>query len=810
VRAGARLWLGAVGATLVIAAAFAGLAQAGVPLWVHVAMIGAVAAPAAVVALAMWRNRKTAALDVPRSGPARSSLLGSIGDAFEEPVAVVGAAGDILETNEAFRTLAGTSLPVLFAGDAKQTIAYTRLVADARAGRSGSFEFVFALEPSGALVRRMSASPVPGHGGHVLIRVWDNAAPAVVPGARELLSGIAAAAGLGYYEVDREGRILYANDAFAGWIGIAKIELARAAIPLTRILKDRSAAVVAPYDPFGGSSGEGNGVVKFRRTDGSEVALLIAQRAAPPGSTCVAHAIARPFPEPASEAADVEAQIAQLFRNAPIGLAIIDAGGIVRSANPAFRDLVGLPADRDAVRLHDLLSEDSFERVQERTRSPEAQENGAIEIAPRQRPDRALDATVAAIERAPPGAEPLFVMYCLDATDQRQFQTQMAQAQKMQAVGQLAGGIAHDFNNLLTAMIGYCDLLLQRHRAGEQSFADIMQIKQNANRAAGLVRQLLAFSRQQTLKPRVLKITDVLTDLTHLLRRLVGANIMLTVQHSRELGFVRVDQGYFEQVIINLVVNARDAMPDGGEIRIETKVSNLVQGLERGAETIPPGEYVRIDVIDRGTGISPEHLGRIFDPFFTTKALGQGTGLGLSTVYGIVKQTGGYVFVDSVVGRGSTFTILLPRHQPAAAAEREPVSAVEAPRDLTGAGTILLVEDEDPVRAFSARALRNKGYKAMEARTGLEALEMFQREGHAIDLIVTDVMMPQMDGPTLIRRVREKRPRIRIVCISGYAEESFRDKIGAWEDIRFLPKPYSLVQLAGVVKDAFAATAAAA
>jgi two-component system, cell cycle sensor histidine kinase and response regulator CckA len=333
----------------------------------------------------------------------------------------------------------------------------------------------------------------------------------------------------------------------------------------------------------------------------------------------------------------------------------------------------------------------------------------------------------------------------------------------MQAVGQLAGGVAHDFNNLLTAMIGFCDLLLLRFEPGDPSFADIMQIQQNANRAANLVRQLLAFSRQQTLQPRVLNITDVLVDLSHLLRRLIGENIELKVVHGRDLGVVKVDQGQLEQVIINLAVNARDAMPAGGTLTIRTANLRSTQDQRRGHEVIPAGDYVLIGVEDTGVGIPADNLARIFDPFFSTKELGSGTGLGLSTVYGIVKQTGGFVFVDSNPGRGAVFEIYLPRCEPMDASISASLDGSEpsTSKDLTGYGTVLLVEDEDPVRKFGARALRNKGYKVIEAESGEAALELIRNAAEKIDLLITDVVMP--------------RPRRTRACAGG-ARDTFRYK----------------------------------
>jgi two-component system, cell cycle sensor histidine kinase and response regulator CckA len=400
------------------------------------------------------------------------------------------------------------------------------------------------------------------------------------------------------------------------------------------------------------------------------------------------------------------------------------------------------------------------------------------------------------------------ILHFIDTTDQKKIEAQFTQSQKMQAVGQLAGGVAHDFNNLLTAMIGFCDLLLQQHGPGDRSFPDIMQIKQNANRAANLVRQLLAFSRQQTLQPRVLNITDALADLSHLLRRLIGENIALNVVHGRDLGLIKVDQGQLEQVIINLAVNARDAMSGGGTLTIKTDNVELKEPIRRGDELMPPGRYVVIEVGDTGCGIPKENLERIFEPFFSTKEVGAGTGLGLSTVYGIVKQTGGFVLVDSEVGKGATFAIYLPRHEGEEGAGTTVARADEAtmPKDLTGAGTVLLVEDEDPVRLFSSRALKNKGYTVIEADSAEQALEKLAESADKIDLVITDVVMPKMDGPSLIKEVRELYPEraLKVIFMSGYTEDNFRKRLGDDVDIHFLPKPFSLKQLAGKVKEVMA------
>jgi two-component system cell cycle sensor histidine kinase/response regulator CckA len=393
---------------------------------------------------------------------------------------------------------------------------------------------------------------------------------------------------------------------------------------------------------------------------------------------------------------------------------------------------------------------------------------------------------------------PVLIQF-IDISQQKHLELQFIQSQKMQAVGQLAGGIAHDFNNLLTAMIGFCDLLLQRYMPNDPSYTDVMQIKQNANRAANLVRQLLAFSRQQTLQPKVINITDVLAELSALLRRLIGATITLNMNHGRDLWPVKVDASQLEQVIINLAVNARDAMANGGTLTIKTSCYHCTKAEAIGHDTMMPGEYVLIEVEDTGHGIKPEDISRIFEPFFSTKEIGAGTGLGLSTVYGIVKQTGGFVGIASQVGKGSTFKIYLPRHLGEIEIFEESNSE-KMIADLTGKETVLLVEDEDAVRLFSARALREKGYEVLEAEGGEEALEIVESGAH-FDILVTDVVMPKMDGPTLSKKVREKLPDCKIIFISGYAEDTFRKNLDSDSHIHFLPKPFTLKDLAQKVRD---------
>jgi two-component system cell cycle sensor histidine kinase/response regulator CckA len=332
-----------------------------------------------------------------------------------------------------------------------------------------------------------------------------------------------------------------------------------------------------------------------------------------------------------------------------------------------------------------------------------------------------------------------------------------------------------------------------------------MQIKQNANRAAGLVRQLLAFSRQQTLRPRVLQLGEVLSDLsTGLLKRIIGETVQLEVRHGRDLWPVKADLNQFEQVIVNLAVNARDAMPGGGRLTIRTRnvLADEVKGF--GHAEIVAADYVLVEVADSGVGIPPDIIDKIFEPFFSTKDVGKGTGLGLSTVYGIIKQSGGFIHAKSTPGGGSTFSILLPRHVSDAAedAQAVPEAPAAAAADLTGTGTVLLVEDEEAVRAFAARALASRGYTVLEAASGVDALAVIDEHGGKVDLIVSDVVMPEMDGPTLLKELRRRRSEVKVIFVSGYAEEAFRKNLPEGEKFTFLPKPFTLKELVAAVKEA--------
>ena len=498
------------------------------------------------------------------------------------------------------------------------------------------------------------------------------------------------------------------------------------------------------------------------------------------------------------------------FQSAPLGLVVLNKEGEVLRLNDAAKALFPKQGVVGGGFL-DLFDQDDRASIEELLHPEDRETDPAIPLDVSLLSDDTTQASINAqiyvshvTSDDTDDGETITIVYIIDTTERMALELQMAQSQKMQAVGQLAGGVAHDFNNLLTAIIGFCDLLLARHEVGDPSFGDIDQIRQNANRAANLVRQLLAFSRQQTLTPKVYSPTDVLTDLSMLLRRLLGETIELKMSHGRNLGLIKVDQSQLDTALINLAVNARDAMSDGGQLTIDTSKFTKSEGDTDVEELITPGAYVLITVTDTGSGIPEEVLGKIFEPFFTTKGVGEGTGLGLSTVYGIIKQMGGFVFCDSKIGDGTTFRIYLPvfeeteEERKVREAEAAPVQPVA--RDLTGVGTILLVEDEDAVRAFANRALTSRGYSVLEAANGVEALEIFENYEAPIDLMVSDVVMPEMDGPTLANKARALKPDTKIIFISGYAEDAFKGAERP-EEITFLPKPFSLKQLAAKVKE---------
>ena len=503
-------------------------------------------------------------------------------------------------------------------------------------------------------------------------------------------------------------------------------------------------------------------------------------------------------------------QVESMLSLLPLGLALTDRDGRFLFLNEAFAKTAGIGETEKPLYPGDLMIRDDKSAVSDAVRRYASGPPLAGDLAVRLR-NGGEEPVALGIAGVRGLGEAAVLLSIRDNSEESKLKSQVAQATKMQAVGQLAGGVAHDFNNILTAIIGHCDLMLLRHAPGDSDYDDIQQVKNNSNRAAGLTRQLLAFSRQQTLRPQVLQLPDVVADVSNLRKRLLDETIELEVRHGRNLGLVRADPGQLEQVIINLGVNARDAMPNGGKISISTQAIVAADVRALKSEILPIGDYTALFFTDSGNGIPPHVIGKIFEPFFTTKSVGKGTGLGLSTVYGIIKQSGGYIFADSKPGEGTTFSIYFPVHRPTAedaaqATLTSPPVKATAKKELWGTGHILLVEDEDMVRAVAERALTRQGYTVVTASEGEEALGLLALQAdkeQQFDMIVSDVVMPNMDGPTMAKHVRKNYPDLPILFMSGYAEEQLRKSIDL-DKVNFLPKPFSVAQIAEAVGETLA------
>ncbi len=614
----------------------------------------------------------------------------------------------------------------------------------------------------------------------------------------------------GFFSADAQGHIQYLNSTLADWLGYDLAEFNSGQLNLKDIVRGDGASLLM--------RGRGDGEIRTEiididlvRRNGTALPVRLLHRAArladgELGETRTLVLDMSSAPDTEEELRAAEVRFSRFFNDTPFAIATLDGEGRIVRTNAPFGRIFRWSGEDKSLELqplYDLVGEASREKLNRAVAAAIAQRSEVepVDALLSVEGDHAVRLYISASEISAGSPEQVNV-YALDMTDQRKLEAQFAQSQKMQAVGQLAGGVAHDFNNLLTAIIGFSDLLLLKHKPGDPSFNELMQIKQNANRAAGLTRQLLAFSRRQTLRPQVLELPLIVDDLTVLLKRMIGDRNNLSVEHGRNIWPVRADVVQLEQVIINLVVNARDAMPNGGSITLRTSNVTASDAAEMKFEGMVAADYVLIDVQDTGTGMSPDVLAKIFEPFFTTKELGKGTGLGLSTVYGIVKQTEGYIYPVSTLGVGTTFKIFLPRHVPSEEEIAAKVAIATAPaKDLTGQERILLVEDEESVRAFSARALKATGYEVYEADGGEEAIEVLEDLDYAVDLIISDVVMPEMDGPTMLKVIRPKMPNLKIIFVSGYAEESVRRDIGEDQSVDFLPKPYSLDQINSKVKE---------
>lgn len=817
---GHRIWMGLAIAAILAAAAglFAYGLGAAQPLWVAVVLAGLGFAGLMALLAALLGYLGLGRLSGQRVF--YEALVDAVGDAC----AVTDWRGRVVYANTAYRALTAghgrlVGIETLYAGYPDVAERVYRLAQAARDGRPAAEEFRLNAGSAAAGARpdrpvwiRLRVSEIEAglaqrytlwrHSDVTAERERQEAAFAKL----QYIIGYLDRAPAGFFSTTAAGDIAYVNATLADWLGLDLAHTTDGSLKMADLLTPAGAQLIMSVAARPGEERTEVFDLELKAADGSLMPVRIIHRAdcgadgTPEPSRSLVLDRRGPGARPGQGLAPE--QFARLINHAPIGMAEVDEAGTVINANGAF---IGLSQGKvRGARLADLVAEADRPLLAEAlAKVLKGEEIDPVHVTFAGRGQHTGEVSFHRLD-PPEGGEPGAFVFAIDTTRHSSLEVQLVQSQKMQAVGQLAGGMAHDFNNVLTAIIGFSDLLLAKHRPTDPAFADIMNIKQNANRAANLVRQLLAFSRRQTLRPEVLSLTDVLSDLGNLLGRLLGENIELKVVHGRDLWLVRVDVNQFEQVVINLAVNARDAMPNGGTLTVRTANVAVEDSREVSPEAMPAGEYVLCEVEDTGTGMPPDIVAKMYEPFFSTKEVGKGTGLGLSTVYGIVKQTGGYIFCDSEVGRGTRFRIYLPRHvedQAAATASRE--AKKDASRaDLTGRGTILLVEDEDAVRSFASRALASRGYTVLEADSGERALEIVGEHAGAIDLVLSDVVMPEMDGPMLLKELRKRGIGTKVVFISGYAEDAFSRNLEGQTDFAFLPKPFTLRQLAQAVKEA--------
>jgi len=730
--------------------------------------------------------------------------------------------GEPLYANSSFEDIVGrgerdqlVALQQLLAGDAGASAALFRLTRAAERGEAASEELTLGRVPAGSRVARtlqLAVTPVTGEEGASGVVLWrltdvtvDRQREAVRVAGVEVQLAQFDNAPIGLASVAADGKLLHINATLAQWIGRTPRAVYEDGLKLADLTAGDGATLVARLN---GSASEDPSTldVDLAREDGRVMPVRLVARSVPSGNGLTVAVVdlagdgAAEFEDEASGA-----RFARFFQSAPFGIAMIGSDGRVVSANSAFCRMVldgaaatGTSAVDALARAADPETRASVDEGLKRVISGRVH-NTPIEITSGQKKDHVTRVFMSPF--AAGGAREAAILYVVDATEQKALEARFAQSQKMEVVGKLAGGIAHDFNNMLTAILGFSDMLLAQHRPKDIAYKDITNIKASAVRAAELVRKLLALARQQTLQNEVLNLGEVLNDQVNILKGFLGEKSELKIEGAPELWNVMVDKNEFDQALFNLVTNAKDAMPEGGTVTIRARNVPERETQKFELREFTPGEYVLIEVSDTGSGMSREVMDKIFEPFFTTKAIGKGTGLGLASVYGMVKQSGGYIYPDSEEGKGTTFRIYLPRHH----ADEEiaaPRKEKKEPRaaDLTGTGRVLLVEDEEVVRNFAARALKRQGYKVLEAGSGVEALEVMEKSRGKIDIVVSDVVMPEMDGPTLLKELRKRNPELKIIFVSGYPNDAFKAALGD-ENFAFLPKPFSLPQLAAKVKE---------
>ncbi|MDQ7018103.1 MAG: response regulator [Robiginitomaculum sp.] len=733
-----------------------------------------------------------------------------------EPVLITGRQGEPIYANAAYRSLTEAAEEM---GQSIRPVPFERLVGAhpglsaitfrlARAARTGeaAFERLPAFE-NGQGMCELDVHVVPLPAGGALWRMVcrdansdENADVPVLQSGLPLLDE----APVGFFSADKKGRISYMNSTLREWLGIAD----DAPPPLVQSFAPKEAARLLNRKGKNPSRIE----VNLKTRDGIETPAVVVTNwpeepkgahsrsvvfgggrgQAPVGiarvETANPHAIGRSLDE--------------MFIAAPFGVARLDvadaATAIIEDANPALIEMTKGKATPGAAFLG-LFSEDGDGR--DALLNVDGNGGGPFDLSLNGPDEKAVHIYIA------PDHAGRSIAYVMDMSSWKAMETDLFQAQKMQAIGQLAGGVAHDLNNVLTAIRMNCDNLLSHHMVGDPSYPGLQKINEDGLRAAALVDNLLTFSRKKTVRLVPLNLSTVLNDFTHMLRRMMHESIPLEVVLGRDLPVVRADKGQIEMAVMNLATNARDAMMEGGggQLVIRTSRQETIPADVIGDATPPEGAWALIEVVDTGTGMDEETLARIFEPFFTTKDMGKGTGLGLANVQGIIKQSGGYLHPISVPGEGTNFQIWLPECQEAVDEEKVTVAPSapkeRKPKDLAGRGRILFVEDEDSVRSIAVKILVNRGYDVLEAADGEEALEIAKENAGKIDLMISDVVMPGMDGPRLLEKARPYLKDARIVFISGFAQEEFSDTLSQDAEISFLPKPFSLKQLAEKVKE---------
>ena len=779
-------------------------------------------------------------------------VLKGVADGAVDGIVVTDPSGRVIYANAAYRALTdavGTDdvRPVerAFLGDPEVSEAIYRLVKAAREGRRLQEEVrVAGLRGEPARWIRMRVRPLGDSGREAHTAVWsiadvtrdrDRNETAIV-GLQHAIDYLDHAPA-GFFSVDGAGHIGYLNATLAGWLDHDLAQIGSAGLKLTDIVPGDSAALLTAV------SGEPSEVktetldLDLKTRDGKTLPVRLYHTVAfaadgTPGDSRTL-VLNRARDDGTDPQRDAEVQFIRFFHNTPLAITTIDrTGRIVRTNALAARLFQGIlkgeAADRSILNVVNPLERGAIEAAIAKAARGQS-DIAPLDIVLAGEGEKAREPAFAAENERwarffvtpiadAQGDHEAAIVYALDTSEQRLLEHRYNQAQKMESVGQLAGGLAHDFNNFLSAIILAADFLLTTHRATDPSVPDIMQIKSTANRAAAVVQQLLAFARKQTLRPQILDVDEALSEFSIMLRRMIGEKVTLEVGRSRDLWPVKVDGTSFQQVVVNLAVNAGHAMPAGGKLTIRTANVTAADSRRFAYKGMPAADYVLVEVADTGTGIAPEIMDKIFLPFFSTKEVGKGTGLGLATVYGIIKQTGGFVYLESEVGKGTTFRIFLPRYVASAeetAAAAQSAAAINGavatgkdariapPVDDTGQGTILLVEDEKDLRVLNARGLTSRGYTVLQAGNGVEAIEVLEHHTGSIDLVVSDVVMPEMDGPSLLKELRLRRPDLKIIFVSGYAEEAFANNKPEGQHA-FLAKPFALKDLIATVKKTMA------